>query len=118
LEDAVRTSLANGAQVNISHEHLGSALYPAAFNDDELVTRLLINNGVDVLKVEGFHDDALQLAAFKGSEKVLRLLWRRMRIRPCTALVVPLWYGPYGSLSPWGAFDMLESLSKPRPLLQ
>ncbi|KAK9368197.1 ankyrin repeat-containing domain protein [Lipomyces kononenkoae] len=99
LESVVRKSLADGMQVNMSHDRLGSALYAAAFNDDESLARLLIAKGADVRKIEGSYGDALQLAAYKGSEKVVRLLLAAdadIRISSPSAA-----YGLYGS--PLGA---------------
>jgi ankyrin repeat protein len=71
--------LNHGRLISASHEALGSALYAAAFNDDVSLAHLLIHRGVNVLKTEGAYGDALQLAAYKGSMKVVGLLFQTER---------------------------------------
>lgn len=73
-ESAVRTRLATGIHVDSHHPELGGLLYAAAFNDDEPLARCLVNHGVDVAKQHGAYDTALQLATYRGSERVVRLL--------------------------------------------
>ncbi|KAE8164944.1 ankyrin repeat-containing domain protein [Aspergillus tamarii] len=76
LRDVVRGLLEDGVQADQSHEYLGSAMYAAAFNDDELLTELLIDHGRNAW-----------LAAYRGSKNV--------------ESPNPFGYGPYGS--PLGA---------------
>ncbi|KAB8223347.1 ankyrin repeat-containing domain protein [Aspergillus novoparasiticus] len=85
-ENLVRVLLENGILADKSHEYLGSAMYAAAFNDDELMAELLLDYGAGAWKMDGVYGDALQLAAYKGSKN---------------ASLITSGYGPYGS--PLGA---------------
>ncbi|KAK6813229.1 hypothetical protein RU639_011102 [Aspergillus parasiticus] len=99
LRDLVRVLLENGILADESHEYLGSAMYAAAFNDDELLAELLLDHGAGAWKMDGAYGDALQLAAYTGSKNVARRL-----LETCVskeASLITSGYGPYGS--PLGA---------------
>ncbi|PIG82975.1 ankyrin [Aspergillus arachidicola] len=72
LRDLVRVFLENG--ILAGHEYLGSAMYAAAVNDDELLAELLLDHGAGAWKMDGAYGDALQLAAYTGSKNVARHL--------------------------------------------
>ncbi|KAE8337170.1 hypothetical protein BDV24DRAFT_154609 [Aspergillus arachidicola] len=74
LRDLGRVFLENGILADESHEYLGSAMYAAAFNDDELLAELLLDHGAGAWKMDGAYGDALQLAAYTGSKNVARRL--------------------------------------------
>ncbi|KAE8355993.1 ankyrin repeat-containing domain protein [Aspergillus coremiiformis] len=99
LKDVVEKLLQSGVPGESTHEYLGSALYAAAFNDNEPLVALLIGHGVDAWKPQGAYGDALQLAAYMGSTNVAR---RLLTTRPSKETFAdPFGYGPYGS--PLGA---------------
>ncbi|KAE8365644.1 ankyrin repeat-containing domain protein [Aspergillus caelatus] len=99
LRDVVRGLLEDGVPADRSHKYLGSAMYAAAFNDDEPLAEILLDHGEGAWKMDGAYGDALQLAAYKGSKNVARrLLEVRMHREKSPN---PFGYGPYGS--PLGA---------------
>ncbi|KAE8326713.1 ankyrin repeat-containing domain protein [Aspergillus sergii] len=99
LRDLVRMLLENGNLADKSHEYLGSVMYAAAFNDDELLAELLLDHGAGAWKMDGAYGDALQLAAYKGSKNVARRLLETCVSKEAT--LITSGYGPYGS--PLGA---------------
>ncbi|KAE8320138.1 ankyrin repeat-containing domain protein [Aspergillus transmontanensis] len=99
LRDLVRMLLDNGMLADESHDYLGSAMYAAAFNDDELLAELLLDHGASAWKMDGVYGDALQFAAYKGSKNVARRLLDTHV--PKEASPNTFGYGPYGS--PLGA---------------
>ncbi|KAE8417856.1 ankyrin repeat-containing domain protein [Aspergillus pseudocaelatus] len=86
LRDVVRGLLEDGVPADRSHKYLSSAMYAAAFNDDEPLAEILLDNGEGAWKMDGAYGDALQLAAYKGSKN---------------KSPNPFGHGPYGS--PLGA---------------
>lgn len=99
LRDLVRVLLGNGVLGDKSHEYLGSAMYAAAFNNDELLVELLLDHGAGAWKMDGVYGDALQLAAYKGSKTVARRLLETRVSKEASPNTYG--YGPYGS--PLGA---------------
>ncbi|KAB8074206.1 ankyrin repeat-containing domain protein [Aspergillus leporis] len=97
LKDVVEMLLKRGVR-NKCHDYLGSAMYAAAFNDDETLLRLLIEDDVNIWREEGAYGDVLQLAAYRGSENVAGTL---IAAKVGRGLIKPFGYGPYGS--PLGA---------------
>ncbi|KAF3480866.1 ankyrin [Arthroderma uncinatum] len=100
LDDVVGACLENGVSADLSHELLGNALYAAAFNDHENIARLLINKGAHVQRMCRPNADALQLAAYRGSRRVVRLLLTTdADVRDWTCMQIG--HGPFGN--PLGA---------------
>ncbi|KAF7588086.1 Ankyrin repeat and death domain-containing protein 1A [Aspergillus hancockii] len=58
----------------MGHNYLGSAMYAAAFNDDEALAETLIGWGIKTYMEGGAYRDALQLAAYRGSNNVAKRL--------------------------------------------
>lgn len=106
LEDVVKACLADGVSANPKLEHLGSGLYAAAFNNNESLAKLLIDHGAEVQRREGYYGDALQLAAYRGSDAVVRIIFRQIVCAkmddPGSSYLYSLEeYGPFGG--PLGA---------------
>ena len=70
----VQTLLNNGADVNATDEHGGTALMYAAVNGHTATVQALIDAGADVNKLHNFGKSALILAQEKGHTAVVGLL--------------------------------------------
>ncbi|PYI07668.1 ankyrin [Aspergillus sclerotiicarbonarius CBS 121057] len=95
LTNVVKAALSQSTDANSSHFRLGNLLYAAAYTKDVAMTKDLISYGVSRQRREGVYGDALQLAAYRDSEEIIRvLLASEPRLRASIASDVA--YGCFG----------------------